>query len=142
MLTDGVLIEVSVTEEGQNSCCSNFNSVEFCEQQIVADRLVNNVKLRRFGVSLLDGVPGSGKTEVYFEAIMEALRQNRQILVLLPEISLSTQWLSRFSERFGMAPEVWHSDLSAINRRKTWLKVIRGSIQVLVGTRSALFCHI
>ena len=141
MLTDGVLIEVSVTEEGSESyAVSNFNSVEFsCEQQIVADRLVNNVKLRRFGVSLLDGVPGSGKTEVYFEAIMEALRQNRQILVLLPEISLSTQWLSRFSERFGMAPEVWHSDLSAINRRKTWLKVIRGSTQVLVGTRSALF---
>jgi primosomal protein N' (replication factor Y) len=92
-----------------------------------------------FGVTLLTGVTGSGKTEVYFEAIAAALAQGRQALVLLPEIALSTQWLDRFSARFGVAPALWHSELTSRTRRDTWRAVAEGEAPVLVGARSALF---
>jgi len=94
---------------------------------------------RAFSVTLLDGVTGSGKTEVYMEAIAECLRQGRQALVLLPEIALSAQWLDRFEARFGVAPAVWHSDLSSRIRRLTWRAVAAGDVSVVVGARSALF---
>jgi len=84
-------------------------------------------------------VTGSGKTEVYFEAMAECLRQQRQALVLLPEIALSSQWLERFARRFGVAPAVWHSDLSPRIRRITWRAVVGGDAPVVVGARSALF---
>ena len=74
-----------------------------------------------FSVTLLDGVTGSGKTEVYLEAVAECLRHGRQALVLLPEIALSSQWLERFERRFGVAPAVWHSDLTSARRgAMTW----------------------
>jgi primosomal protein N' (replication factor Y) len=92
-----------------------------------------------FSVTLLDGVTGSGKTEVYHEAVAECLRQGRQALVLLPEIALSSQWLERFAARFGVAPAVWHSDLSSRTRRITWRAVAEGAAPVVVGARSALF---
>ena len=66
---------------------------------------------------LLDGVTGSGKTEVYFEAVAEALRAGKQALILLPEIALTVQFLERFAERFGVRPAEWHSDLSQKERR-------------------------
>ena len=94
---------------------------------------------RAFSVTLLDGVTGSGKTEVYLEAVAECLRQGRQALVLLPEIALSSQWLERFARRFGVAPAVWHSDLSSRTRRITWRAVADGAAPVVVGARSALF---
>jgi primosomal protein N' (replication factor Y) len=94
---------------------------------------------RAFGVTLLAGVTGSGKTEVYFEAIAAALAQGRQALVLLPEIALSTQWLDRFTARFGAAPALWHSELTSRTRRETWRAVAEGEAPVLVGARSALF---
>ncbi len=97
------------------------------------------VRDRKFSVTLLDGVTGSGKTEIYLEAIAECLRQGRQALVLLPEIALSSQWLSRFARRFGVAPAVWHSDLSSRTRRTTWREVAAGAAPVVVGARSALF---
>ena len=92
-----------------------------------------------FSVTLLDGVTGSGKTEVYLEAVAECLRQRRQALVLLPEIALSSQWLERFVARFGVAPAVWHSDLTSRTRRITWTSVASGLAPVVVGARSALF---
>jgi primosomal protein N' (replication factor Y) len=88
---------------------------------------------------LLTGVTGSGKTEVYFEAIAATLRAGRQALVLLPEIALSTQWLARFRNRFGVAPALWHSELTSRTRRDTWRAVAEGEARVLVGARSALF---
>ncbi|MBB3174603.1 primosomal protein N' (replication factor Y) [Endobacter medicaginis] len=106
------------------------------EQRAAADELR---AVRGFGVTLLEGVTGSGKTEVYFEAIAEALRQGRQALVLLPEIALSAQWLERFRQRFGVAPTVWHSDLGSRRRRIAWRAVADGSARVVVGARSALF---
>ena len=92
-----------------------------------------------FSVNVLDGVTGSGKTEVYFAAIAAALARGRQVLVLLPEIALSTQWLARFAERFGAAPVQWHSDLGAAQRRTAWRAVAEGEARVVVGARSALF---
>jgi primosomal protein N' (replication factor Y) len=92
-----------------------------------------------FSVSLLDGVTGSGKTEVYFEAIAKALEIGRNVLVLLPEIALSAQWLERFESRFGAPPALWHSELGAKARRTTWRAVAKGKVEVVVGARSALF---
>ena len=102
-------------------------------------QLCDAVATRAFSVTLLEGVTGSGKTEVYMEAIAAALRQGRQTLILLPEIALSAQFLARFTARFGVAPAVWHSNLSPRIRRRTWRAVAAGEAQVVVGARSALF---
>ena len=90
-------------------------------------------------VTLIDGVPGSGKTEVYFEAIAKTLEMGKQVLVLLPEIALSAQWLQRFSARFGVQPALWHSDLGDAKRRETWRACSAGKVRVVAGARSALF---
>jgi len=109
------------------------------EQFQASAHLIAAVSDKQFSVSLLDGVPGSGKTEVYFEAVAEALRQDGQILVMLPEIALSAQWLGRFRARFGVDPSVWHSDLTMAQRRNTWRAVAQGRAKVVVGARSSLF---
>ena len=109
------------------------------EQQSAADVLRERAAARAFSVTLLEGVTGSGKTEVYFEAIAACLREGRQALVLLPEIALSSQWLERFVRGFGVEPAVWHSDLSSRIRRATWRAVAFGEARVVVGARSALF---
>ena len=92
-----------------------------------------------FDPVLLDGVTGSGKTEVYFEAIAECLRQCRQALVLLPEIALTEPFLKRFEARFGCAPVAWHSGLRSSERRRNWRGIASGEARVTVGARSALF---
>jgi len=94
---------------------------------------------RGHAVRLLEGVPGAGKTEVYLEAVAETLRQGRQALVLLPEIALSAQLLERFARRFGAPPAVWHSDLGAAARRRTWRRIAEGEERIVIGARSALF---
>ncbi|KAA2214581.1 primosomal protein N' [Teichococcus oryzae] len=109
------------------------------EQQDAAAQLRAAAAARQFGVTLLTGVTGSGKTEVYLEAVAECLKQGRQALVLLPEIALSTQWLERFARRFGAEPALWHSELGGRRRRDTWRAVAEGRVDVLVGARSALF---
>ena len=91
-----------------------------------------------YSVTLLDGVTGSGKTEVYFEAIAAALRAGRQVVVLLPEIALTADWLDRFEARFGSPPVVWHSDLPMSERRRNWRAVLNGEAGLVVGARSAL----
>ena len=92
-----------------------------------------------YSVTLLDGVTGSGKTRVYFEAISEVVRTGRQVLVLMPEIALTAQFLKRFAERFGARPAEWHSQLSQRLRARTWNAVATGEVKVVVGARSALF---
>jgi primosomal protein N' (replication factor Y) (superfamily II helicase) len=109
------------------------------DQVAAAAPLRQAVAAGEFSVTLLDGVTGSGKTEVYLEAVAECLRRGRQALVLLPEIALSSQWLERFERRFGVAPAVWHSDLTSRVRRTTWRAVAEGAAPVVVGARSALF---
>ena len=109
------------------------------DQAAAAAALRTAVSQRAFSVTLLDGVTGSGKTEVYLEAVAACLAAGRQALVLLPEIALSSQWLERFERRFGTAPAVWHSDLPSRVRRITWRAVAEGGAPVVVGARSALF---
>ena len=88
---------------------------------------------------LLDGVTGSGKTEVYFEAVAQALKHNTQVLILLPEIVLSSAFEARFHARFGFMPMLWHSGISQVNRRKVWQAVASATPLVVAGARSALF---
>jgi primosomal protein N' (replication factor Y) len=109
------------------------------EQGEVASALRAAVQAGDFSPHLLDGVTGAGKTEVYFEAIAQALEMGKKALVLLPEISLTTQFLDRFEARFGCAPALWHSGLSPVERRRTWRELAENRISVLVGARSALF---
>ena len=108
-------------------------------QAKAARRLVERVAGGGFHVTVLDGVTGSGKTETYFAAIAEALARGRQVLVLLPEIALSAQWLERFRRRFGAPPVEWHSDVGQTQRRDAWRAVADGRARVVVGARSALF---
>lgn len=104
-----------------------------------AKGLAAQVRKRDFNVSLLDGVTGSGKTEVYFEAIAEAMKDGGQALVLVPEIALTQAGLARFKARFGAEPAPWHSALGDAARRRTWREVAQGRAQLVVGARSALY---
>ncbi|MEC7536875.1 MAG: DEAD/DEAH box helicase, partial [Pseudomonadota bacterium] len=108
-------------------------------QAKAAADLVDRAEASVFSVALLDGVTGSGKTEVYFEAIAKALAAGRQVLVLLPEIALTAQFLERFEFRFGVRPQEWHSDVPRARRRRVWRSVADGRARVVVGARSALF---
>ncbi|MGI4731350.1 MAG: primosomal protein N' [Janthinobacterium lividum] len=109
------------------------------DQQAAADRLAGDVRARAFAPTLLDGVTGSGKTEVYFEAVAAAIRAGRQTLVLLPEIALTEPFLRRFADRFGCEPVAWHSGLRSTQRRRAWRAIAGGEALVTVGARSALF---
>ena len=106
-------------------------------QSSVAKELIAAVT-NGYSVTLLDGVTGSGKTEVYFEAIAAALHSDRQVIVLLPEIALTADWLGRFEQRFGTPPVVWHSDLPMSERRRNWRAILQGEAKLVVGARSAL----
>ena len=92
-----------------------------------------------YRTTLLKGVTGSGKTEVYLEAVASCLKQGRQALVLLPEIALTAEFLTRVEARFGARPAEWHSGVTMTERRRTWKMVGQGHAQMVVGARSALF---
>jgi primosomal protein N' (replication factor Y) len=119
---------------------ANHAVPEFTEaQRAAADSLRATVANGGFTVTLVDGVTGSGKTEVYFEAVAEAIRRNKQILILMPEIALTAQFLGRFAERFGVRPAEWHSQIAPRQRARTWSAVAAGEVAVVAGARSALF---
>jgi primosomal protein N' (replication factor Y) len=118
----------------------DFRKPEFSLAQLAAaDALRTTVTQGGYTVTLLDGVTGSGKTEVYFEAVAENIRRKRQTLILMPEIALTAQFLDRFSERFGTRPAEWHSQLTPRRRARTWAAVAANEVSVVVGARSALF---
>jgi primosomal protein N' (replication factor Y) len=108
------------------------------EQDAAARELLENAS-RGFTVTLLDGVTGSGKTEVYFEAIAAALARGKQVLVLMPEIALTSQFIARCEERFGAKPAEWHSGVSAPLRGRVWRAIVENKAKLVVGARSALF---
>ncbi|MGI9402739.1 MAG: DEAD/DEAH box helicase family protein, partial [Rhizobiaceae bacterium] len=108
-------------------------------QQEAAAKLRTSVYKGGFSATLIDGVTGSGKTEVYFEAVSAALKAGKQVLILLPEISLTTSFLERFEQRFGTRPAEWHSEISPKKRERCWRQVATGQIRVVAGARSALF---
>ena len=118
---------------------ANFAKVNLTpEQQAAADILCAKVG-NGFSVTLIDGVTGSGKTEVYFEAVSQALQSGKQVLIMVPEISLTTQWLGRFEKRFGVKPACWHSGLGTRERIDNWIGIVENRAKVIVGARSALF---
>ncbi|MDP8913121.1 MAG: primosomal protein N' [Pseudomonadota bacterium] len=108
-------------------------------QRAAAREFVTAVQAAELAPFLLHGVTGSGKTEVYFEAVAEAIRMGRQTLVLLPEIALTEPFLKRFTSRFGCEPVAWHSGLRQSQRRRAWRAIACGDARVVVGARSALF---
>ena len=109
------------------------------EQAEAAEALRASVTAGAFSVSLLDGVTGSGKTEVYFEAVAAALAAGRQVLILIPEIALTGEFLDRFARRFGARPAEWHSEVAPRLRERVWRGITDGSVRVVCGARSALF---
>ena len=131
-----VLIEDKKEFEKPNAAYKKVNLTD--EQKEAAVQLVGEIG-NGFNVTLLDGVTGSGKTEVYFGAVARAMVLGQQVLILVPEIGLTSQWLGRFERRFGVKPAKWHSALGNRERIDTWKAVIEGRAKVLVGARSALF---
>lgn len=111
------------------------------EQLAAANVLVESVSKGAHSTTLIDGVTGSGKTEVYLEAVAAALRRSpdAQIVILIPEIALTLPFLKRVEDRFGAAPAPWHSELTSAQRRRTWRRVAEGQARLVVGARSALF---
>ena len=109
------------------------------EQQNAADVIGRAIDNGGFSVHLLDGITGSGKTQVYFDAAWRAYKKGKSVLLMMPEIALTAQFMSRFESRFGAPPVVWHSNLTAARRRDIWHGVLSGKIKMVVGTRSALF---
>ncbi len=141
LVNTGVLEPVTVDlNRRYDRACADFAVPELNpDQQAAADTLVAAVAAHSFAPFLLDGVTGSGKTECYFEAIAAALRAGSQVLVLLPEIALTQNFLRRFEGRFGVPPVLWHSSVKSTERRRAWRAIGTGEAQVVVGARSALF---
>ncbi|MBD8066644.1 primosomal protein N' [Devosia sp. PTR5] len=108
------------------------------EQRAALDRILA-IGPHEFGVALLDGVTGGGKTEVFFEAVADTLRAGRQALILLPEIALTNTFIDRFTKRFTARPAEWHSDMTPAQRARVWRGVLDGTVRAVVGARSALF---
>ncbi len=109
------------------------------EQQSAADKIADAIDAGGFSVYLLDGITGSGKTQVYFDSALRAYNAGKSVLLMMPEIALTAQFMDRFEKRFGAPPVVWHSNLTSARRRDIWRGVARGDIRIVVGTRSALF---
>lgn len=109
------------------------------DQAAAAGELAAGAESGKYGTTLLKGVTGSGKTEVYLEAVAACLRKGRQALVLLPEIALTAEFLDRVEARFGARPAEWHSGVTMTARRRVWRMVGQGGAQLVVGARSALF---
>ena len=109
------------------------------DQAVAAEALRTGLRGGGYATTLLRGVTGSGKTEVYLEAVAETLRMGRQALVLLPEIALSAEFIDRVEARFGARPGEWHSGITRTERRRLWHMAGKGEVGVVVGARSALF---
>ena len=140
LVNAGALEAVAVDADRPLACPDpEFAPPELNDDQQDAARSLAEAVGRGFDPILLDGVTGSGKTEVYFEAIAESLRQGKQAVVLLPEIALTEPFLKRFEARFGCAPVAWHSGLRSSERRRAWRGIASGEAKVTVGARSALF---
>lgn len=143
MIGQGLLIPREQRAKSREQCapvyhdCGNIKLN--AEQQSAADKIGEAIDAGGFSVFLLDGITGSGKTQVYFDAAWRAYSRGASVLLMMPEIALTAQFMHRFAARFGAAPVVWHSNLTAARRREIWRGVLRGEIRMVVGTRSALF---
>jgi primosomal protein N' (replication factor Y) len=140
LVDEGTLQVEALPTETMPEPDPDFAAPDFADaQEKGAQDMRALVAEEKFGVALLDGVTGSGKTEVYFEAVAEVLRRGRQALILMPEIALTGQFLDRFAQRFGVRPAEWHSELTPRRRARNWAAVASGEARVVIGARSALF---
>jgi len=140
LVTAGTLVEVAIPAARFPLPNPAHARVDFEGAQAAAVLSVNAAAAApAFSVTLIDGVTGSGKTEVYFEAVARALERGVQALIMLPEIALTSQFMDRFAGRFGCQPVEWHSALSGPERARAWRAVATGEARVVVGARSALF---
>lgn len=143
MIKNGILIPNDMREKETHNFAYKYydtGSVTLNEeQQAAADSIALALQEGKFSVHLLDGITGSGKTQVYFDAALRAYKAGKSVLLMMPEIALTAQFIGRFQKRFGASPVVWHSNLTAARRREIWRGVARGDIRIVVGTRSALF---
>ena len=143
MIKNGGLIPGAQREKIIDSCIFTYQDLGNIklneQQQNAADAIGESIKSGGFSVYLLDGITGSGKTQVYFDSAWRAYSQGKSVLLMMPEIALTAQFMSRFESRFGAPPVVWHSNLTAARRREIWRGVLNGKIKIIVGTRSALF---
>ncbi|KAB2944183.1 MAG: primosomal protein N' [Hyphomicrobium sp.] len=140
LVASGNLIEVAIPEKRPPLPDPNHRATEFTPEQAAAVHTLRSaVDGANYSVTLLDGVTGSGKTEVYFEAVARTLERGHQGLIMLPEIALTDQFMRRFEARFGASPVEWHSALSGPERGRVWRQTATGEARVVVGARSALF---
>ena len=127
--------EASITE---NSLIPNY--LKLNETQSLALKKIEKCILHNDYITiLLDGMPGSGKTEVYFDLIAKNILNKRQSLILFPEVSLTNEFIKRVEQRFSNPPDIWHSKITLAKKRKIIQRVINGDSQILIGARSALF---
>src|SRR5438132_840954 len=135
LIDEGTLETIALPPEPAALACDPAFARPALEaaQENTASILTERVQARAFSVTLLEGVTGSGKTEVYFEAVASALEAGRQSLILVPEIALTAQFLSRFAARFGARPGEWHSGVSARKRARLWHAAARGEVKVVIG---------
>ena len=139
LIEHGTLALIDLPRPSRPALDPDMPGPTFTKAQAEAAEILRAAGRGSYSVTLIDGVTGSGKTEVYFEAVAEVLRKGRQALVLLPEIALTSQFLDRFEARFGGRPAEWHSELSPKMRARTWRDIAFGEARVVVGARSALF---
>ncbi len=134
--------KVKVEKEKKKKYFEEFQKNKFSlseEQQKIADIIYNSSQEKGFGVHLIHGITGSGKTEIYFEILKKIIDQNKQAICLVPEISLTPQSLERYQNHFGEKVQIYHSGLNPTERLKIWEQCQRGEFSILLGTRSALF---
>ena len=140
LVATGSLVEVAIPERRYPRPTPHHCETDFTPDQAAAVHALRSaVDGASFSATLLDGVTGSGKTEVYFEAVARTLEKGHQALIMLPEIALTSQFLGRFEVRFGAPPVEWHSALTGAERGRVWRAVASGEARVVVGARSALF---
>ena len=143
MIKNGLLIPVGEQVKNKSADIYTYqdsgNIVLNQDQQFAADSIGTALADGGFSVHVLDGITGSGKTQVYFDSAWRAYSLGKSVLLMMPEIALTAQFMHRFASRFGAPPVVWHSNLTASRRREIWRGVLSGKIRMVVGTRSALF---
>ena len=150
MTKKNLIVEELVKKQAySNLKVPNYNKNKFeinkllnSEQKNAVEKINVAIKKKKPDCFLLDGVPGSGKTETYFQTVKTCLDEGKQILILLPEISLTPDWEKRFHQSFSFAPLVWHSGITKTKKKQIWLSALNSSAGVIVGARSALMLPI
>lgn len=145
MAEQGFLKKLTIVKEANlayqmpSQEAESYDLVELTPSQKDVSQGISTFLNKGFSAHLLDGVTGSGKTEVYFELVAKMMAEKKQLLILLPEIALTAAWQTRFEARFGQKPLIWHSSVSSAKRRKLWRACLAGEPVIVVGARSALF---